>query len=188
MFARASANDLKRLAAGTLAGEATLDLVLTSYAGLYRGFKLFANLRPATDDVELWTRFSSDGGVSYDAVAGNYDYAVTGWDGENDVSFGIGSGADTKIILAGAAAAAASIGNAATEGGHFEATLLRPDSAALWSRVFASGYYLSAAATPGARFFSGGGAREAAQDTDAWRILFQSGAITSGTYALFGIR
>ncbi len=167
------------LTSGTVAA-ATLDIVLTSYTA-YRGIKIFlSGLIPATDGVTLLMRFSTDGGSTYDAAG--YNYVTNAWDdtGFNNLSV---SGSATSIFITTASV----IGNGATEGYNGEFTLMAQTSTALWARVFHSGYYISASATPAGNYVTGGGARETAQDTDAVRFLFSSGNIASGSYAVYGL-
>lgn len=60
------------LASGTVSSAATLDVVLTSYTA-YRGiFVQLTNFAPATDNVGLLLRTSTNGGSSYDAGGSNY--------------------------------------------------------------------------------------------------------------------
>lgn len=46
-------------------------------------------------------------------------------------------------------------------------------------------YFMDAGSA--ANFATGGGAREAAQDTDAIRSLFSAGNIAEGKYAVYGL-
>jgi hypothetical protein len=171
------------LTSGTASG-ATLDIVLTSYTG-YRGLKIFlSGFRPATNDVALWMRFSTDGGSTYDASGYNYALQVV-YDAPATGSNG--SGSDVAIVLTSAAGAGLGVGNASTAGYNGEITLLNQTSTAFWCRVQHTGYFISAQGTPSGCAVTGGGAREAAQDTDAIRFLFSSGNITSGNYVVYGL-
>lgn len=164
------------LASGTLSGAASLDFVLTSHTA-YRGFKAFASLLPATDAVALYSRFSTDGGGSYDAGASNYAYME---------HFGTASGShsqaestgETFINLTG------NIGNGTREGIVLEATLIDPFSTARDTKMFATCVLRNDAAV--AVHSESYGIRNAAQDTDAWRFIFSSGNM-SGSYSLYGI-
>ena len=170
------------LTSGTVSSAATLDLVLTSYTA-YRGFKLaLAGFVPATDDVQLRVRFSSDGGSNYDSSGYNYanwsvmDYGVYG-------SSTLGSEAFIPLNIS---STGDGVGNASTEGWEGEIRFLNLTSSSVWSRLRFDAYYISAKATPAGTHVVGGGAREAAQDTDAIRLYFSSGNIASGKYALYG--
>jgi hypothetical protein len=168
------------LASGSASG-ATLDIDLSSY-GSYAGIIIKLHLLPATDGTDIYMRFSTDGGSTYDAGAGNYNYATTIVRSVGTTAVGADDAATELRIFA-----AAVIGNSATEGANVTVDLFNHTSTALWSRATWNGYCISDDATPAGRFVSGGGAREAAQNTDAVRFLFSSGNITSGTYRVYGL-
>lgn len=160
------------LTSGTVSAAATLDIVLTSYTA-YRAIQfLLSGFRPATDDVELWCRFSTDGGSTYDAGAASYADSFSAAD-------------QTKIILASTGGTNA-VGSASTEGLNGNYLLQNQTSTAFHSRLDGISNYLDAEATPVSFIIAVGGARKAAQDTDAVRFLFESGNIASGNYAVYG--
>ncbi|KAB2919916.1 MAG: hypothetical protein F9K29_03385 [Hyphomicrobiaceae bacterium] len=169
------------LAQGTLANAATLDIVLPSG---YRGFVVhLAAFRPMTDGVDLYCRFSTDGGASFDASG--YNYAVQG---VNDTPGALttGSGSAAQILLS-MPAANNQIGNDAAEGWYGMITLLDPANAAAWSRILFDGAYVSNYTTPQTISIRGSGQREATQNTDALRFLFSADNIADGKYALYGL-
>jgi hypothetical protein len=165
------------LSVGVLSAVATLDLILTAYAA-YRGFKIFATLLPATDATALYARLSTNGGASYEATG--YSWAES-FANDSPASGGAGSGSANQIELGG------SIGNATTEGVDVELTMLDNFSTARNPRVTAITVKRTSSATPLTAVAFHGGAREAAQDADALRLLFSTGNIASGKYALYGI-
>lgn len=171
------------LTGGTVSNAATLDIVLTSYTA-YRALKLVLHsFVPATDDVELWLRFSTDGGSSYDASG--YNHAVLGLFDDGTVQ-NRPSASAAQILIAGGSSAALAVSNVAGEGGAdsvvtiFGRTTARYTGCTFLSRLVAAS---------GTATFSyvqvGQGAREAAQDTDAIRVLFESGNIASGAWSLY---
>ncbi len=169
------------VASGTVTNAATLDIVLTGYTG-YRGIviELYGFL-PATDNVDLWMRFSSNGGSTFDASGYNYSLHqdAEGTDGT------AGSGSANQIAFSSAAGSFL-IGNAATAGINLTVKMMNQTSAAFWSRVTWQGYYITSTGASSAGFHTvGGGSREAAQDTDAVRFLFSSGNIAAGAYAVY---
>lgn len=176
-LAAAGVGGLQFLISGTVAA-ATLDIVLTGYTA-YRGIKIFlSGFLPATDAVDLWARFSTDGGATY--LTAGYNFA---WSRFNDaaVSTNDGSGSAARIEMVTA------IGNAANEGYNGEVTLLNQTSAAFWTRMHHMGYVMSSAAPTTGAVVLGGGAQETAQDTDAIRFMFSSGNIAAGNYAVYGL-
>lgn len=166
------------LTSGTWSSAATGDIALTSYTG-YRGLKfVLSGLLPATDGVNLWVRFSTDGGSNY-ATSG-YNYAMFA-QGDAGAGAAVQSGSAGQIIIA------VDVGSASTEGYNGEVTLLNQTSGAFWTRITHAGYWVDSVATPGGAFGSGGGAKETAQDTDAIRFMFSSGSISAGNYAVYGL-
>ena len=175
------ASALPLLAFGSVSAAATLDLVLTAYTA-YRGIKLFlCNFLPATDGQALNLRTSTNGGSSYDAGAS--DYASSSIRYGTGAAVGLtGSAGTTAIAIA---TSTNNVGNASNEGANAEITLLGQANTAFYTRVSVKAEQFDTAT-----LFTtcvGGGARLAAADVDAIRVMFASGNIASGTYALFGI-
>jgi hypothetical protein len=173
------------LTSGTVSAQATLDLVLTSYTG-YRALKLLlTSFVPATDDVELWLRTSTNGGSSYDAGASDYAYAnMRGRSGVSTADTVVSNGA-AQIIVAGVNSATFAVSNVAAEGGANCEIMLYNQSALEHTRIRIDSTFVGAQGDE--IRFAGAGRRLAAQDTDAIRILFESGNIASGSYALYGL-
>lgn len=168
---------LALLASGTLSSAATLDILLVSFTG-YRGFLIqLAGLIPATDGATLWMRFSSNGGSSFDTA--NYNYTGIG---SNDAgaSAVVASGSAAQIPLSGGSG----VGNASTRGADSEILLLNPQSTARWTKANFRSYLIDSSGN--AYLITAGGSQETAQDTDAVRILYSTGNISSGEYALYG--
>ena len=180
LLAKRASVTVALLNSGSVSAAATLDIDLTGYTA-YRGVAVVLDgFVPATDGVDLYLRFSSDGGATFDASGYNYAGNRT-TDGGTNIAFGSGNAA--QIAITGSAG----IGNAATEGIHLDLRLLRQTSTALWGRVMFQAYAISLDVPPVGYTAVGGGAREAAQDTDAIRFLFSSGNIARGTWAVYGL-
>ena len=176
VLTRESNAGLVLLASGTVAAAASLSLVLTGYTA-YRGLLLvLAGFQPVTDDVQLLLRVSTDGGSTYD---------TTGY-----ITNGVAAAAYTTtsgFVVAGSASGGAGeqVGNAAVEHADAVVTILNQISTAFQPLVEIEGCYLNT--TTGLTVISNRGVRSAAQDTDAVRVLFSSGNIDEGVYALYGI-
>lgn len=171
------------LNSGTVTNQATLPIVLTSFTA-YRGLQFeLINLVPATDDVELWMRLSTNGGSSYDAGAGNYRYTyiIASESGLAQQS----SSSDTKIRIGGQVTGSESVSNTAAEGG-VSATvkLFNQAAAGVWPNVDGRARWLGASGAGEQSLVNG--YRVTAQDTDAVQFLFESGNISSGKWALYG--
>lgn len=177
----ASAGGLTLLNSGSVSSASTLDIVLTSYTA-YRGFKvILGGFRPATDDVTLYLRFSSNGGSTFDAGASNYKFiGVSQHVGGQDTNSSSGA---TQINLT-RDAGSNRVGNATNEGVNLEVELYNLTSAAFYSRCNWRGAQMEAGGTD--RYIHGCAFRLAAQDTDAIRFLFSSGNIAEGNWALYG--
>lgn len=181
IWATLPTSGLVLLTSGTVTAAATLDLVLTSYSA-YRGLKIFlSGFLPATDNADLYLRTSTDGGGTYSATGYNWSTIRN----EENVGNFDGNGSDVAIKITGTSNDG--VGNVSTEGIDVEITLMNFTSAAFWGKVFYTGFFISSSGTPGGCFVTGGGAREAAQDTDAIRLLFSAGNIAAGNYAVYGL-
>ena len=53
------------LNSGTVSNAATLDIVLTSYSSYRHLLFMLSNFIPANNDVELWMRLSTNGGITF---------------------------------------------------------------------------------------------------------------------------
>lgn len=175
---------MSKLASGTVASAATLDVVMTSYTA-FRDKLFVFDIIPATDGTSLLFRVSSNGGSTYDDTASNYQYTLNAIDDNaNSVMQAAASGGGaTNINLS----LASIIGNGATEGISGEIFMVNTTSTAKWPRFRFRSDCISADATPRDRGAWGVGTRNAAQDTDAFRLLFSSGDIASGSWTLYGL-
>lgn len=170
------------LNSGIVTNQATLPIVLTSFTA-YRGLRFVLFLLPATDDVNLLMRLSSNGGSSYDSGAGNYVW--TAYEGRSGAAGDTAqSTGDTSLVLQPGNGAGFGVGNGAAEGVSGEVALLFQANATPWPRV--SWDMVAINASSGVRVSKGGGLRTAAQDTDAVEFRFSSGNIATGIWALYG--
>lgn len=177
------AGGLQLLNSGTVSSAATLDIVLTSYTS-YRALKLLlSSFVPATDDVELWLRFSSNAGSSFDASGYSHQLFHDN-DADTDAVDPYRSTSANQIPIAGFPFANLSVSNVAAEGGVDAEITVHQQAASRWTRArISSGYTTADSKTATIR---GTGTREAQQDTDALRVVFESGNIASGNWALYG--
>jgi hypothetical protein len=167
---------LALLTSGTVSSAATLDIVLTSYTG-YRGIQIeLINFIPATDNVNLHLRTSTNGGSSYDAGGSDYRYAYLSiFNGGSSTQ---SSSAAAQIQIDNAT------GNGTAEGLSSTVKIMGQTNTAIQQRIIFDGDSFEASGD-GVRV-SGAGRRQAAGDVDAVRFLFSSGNIASGSYAVYG--
>lgn len=174
---------LQLLDSGTVSNASTLDIVLTSFAAYRTLYFELVDFVPATDDVDLWVRFSTNGGSSYDAGSSDYRFS-------NEVIFSTSSpqvqqsAGAAQIQIAGGSSGTAHIGNQASEGISLGAWLRGFGNGAMKTKITAVGEYYGAGNFSAS--FRAGGHRNAAQGTNAVRWMFSSGNIDSGNWALYG--
>lgn len=154
----------------------------TGIDGTYDVYELFiSNVTVVTDDVQLWMRFGTGGGPTYDSGA-NYNWAV----GTATIggTLGVGAAADNQINLTHTAGTDG-IGNAANESGSFVVTIHNP-AAAVYTETISDGSYDYA---NGKRSrVDGAGVYKSVTAVTAIQILAETGNIDGGEFSLYGIR
>lgn len=136
------------------------------------------NLVPATDGVDAWFRVSTDGGSTY--KSGGSDYSWNAIRVTTSASAINGSAGDSKINFSGQ-----SVDNSSTTGG-YSATfrIMNPLSGARNTRMYGQGTGFDGG---GIRVEIFSGAYLATTAVNAFRILFSSGNISTGTVRLYGL-
>ena len=168
------------LTSGTVSSAAQLDIVLTGYT-VYRGLLVFlSSFVPVTDAVDLYLRFSTNAGSSY--VTTNYNYSGREILDNTSVTTFATSGA-AQIILNNPGVNYRFDNNTAS-GGNLAISIYDQANTAVYTKAFWDGVLFSDTSFGG--HFKGGAMQETAQDTDAIRLLFSSGNIASGKWALYG--
>lgn len=163
------------IATGTVSAAATLDV--TGLSSAYRAYQLvFDGLLPATDSVELFLRLSDDAGVSYEADASDYAWAL-GSDTEAAATSNTGDDADSEISMG------PGYGNVSSEVCAGEIWLFNPADAGYTQVMFRLARQSQA---PVFVTHHGGGQLQAAGATTAFRLLFSSGNIAAMNYTLYG--
>lgn len=160
------------------AGQATLDIRLDRFSE-YTDFRLrLMTLIPVTDAVFLAMRFSKDGSA-FDTGASDYAYEFRTHD--NTGSAADSDGASTSVVMT-----ASFIGSGAAEGISGWIDLFDCQNVNVWPRAQWRLNYVDSSATPRHVRNEGAGARGTAQRSNAVRLLFNSGAISRGRWALYG--
>lgn len=159
--------------------SATIDFLLTgANAGFAEYVVVFFHVAPATDNVSLLMRTSTDGGSTFDSGASDYRWCRFGYNDSAASGAGGSTGASSITLYI-------SLGNAANETSSGEVTIANPSAAqcgTLWWQISSRN---QSGALDGA---VGNAQRATAADVDAVRFLMSSGNIASGTFYLYGKR
>lgn len=154
-------------------------------AGTYDSYMFeLMNVIPATDDVELWVRTSTDGGSSYDNGASDYAWGLSGVRGGSLDEEADGS--DNHIRLTFGSTATQAVGSGSNEDGVSGRLYIHGPHLTKRTQVTYNVAYENA--NGDMCFVSGGGVRFSSADVDAVRFLFQSGNIESGTITMYGLK
>lgn len=170
-------NDWELIASATASSSATVDF--TGLTSSYVAYRIVgAYVKPATDNVDMYFRTSTDGGSSYAASATDYEYSGHVIDSAGSQST-FGSAGAAQITMWD------NQGNAAGESGSFTLDIFNPSAADHVTVVWVSNF---AGATTVQQWQTGGGRRDAAADVDAIRFLYSSGNVASGEFRLYGMK
>jgi hypothetical protein len=170
-------NDWVKISSAVASNDSTIDF--TGLNSTYAAYKLIIDAAtPSTDGVAAWIRTSTDGGATYDNGASDYAW------GYYFLQLGVGTGnandgGDSQIRIAG------QIGNGATEDLSMEILIFNP-SGSKFSKVSFSGNGTDSGGTH--TDLQGSGLRLSADAIDAFRFLFSSGNVASGSFTLYGLR
>lgn len=176
---RGGAGALIKLAAGVVAGAVTLDVVWRSFAPFKNKRLVLTSWIPSADGVLFNMQFSPNGGATFDAGASNYGY---GYRAINQAGATGDAGATaTSMIMT-----PTSVGNGAAEGLSGVIDVFDTDNPTSWTRALWHLAYIDNGGGPQLTHVVGGGARGAAQVTDALRLGFASSNIASGKWDLYG--
>jgi hypothetical protein len=166
------------LSSSSPSGASSVDFTLTGWTNsdFFTYCLVFKNVTPATDNVELWIRTSTNGGSTFDAGASDYSWTrfTHTVDGTSAVS---ADTADDSAVVGG------NIGNAANEQASGHVIIYRP-STAEYLEIEASMSYANASAVRARSTTTSW--RLSAADVDAIRFMASSGNI-SGEFRLYGV-
>ena len=158
--------------------SSTANYELTDLSATYFAYDIICNyLLPATDNVELWLRTSTNNGSSFDSGSSNYNYVASRF----EASYSSGnSSAAAQITLA------QNLGNSSTRGFYGTIRLINPMDATTYTSCAGNGYFVNATGT----YYNVlcGGQRESASATNAFQLRFSSGNIASGSLIVLGIK
>jgi hypothetical protein len=165
------------IVSSTASNDASIEFTLDN--SKYSSYQIVLDsLLPATDGVELFMRFSSDGGSTFDSGAGNYRYASR-WVATNGTVGSTSSESATAINLTN------TVGTSAGETGvNGKLDLIssgegRPSVRWQLSRTSSSNLLV---------YQNGGAERTATVEVDAIQFLMSTGNIASGKIYLYGLK
>lgn len=167
---------LKWLGKQTASNSAQLDFtsLITSEYDVYQ-FE-FVNIVPASDNVRLYLRMSTNNGASF--ITGSYGHAQIRWRASVTADGGVESGA-SQIDLSGD-----NMGNDANYSYNGYIKLYNPLSTTLYKVIEGQIHYFNGSNRIGVILH---GIYENTQDIDAIRFLMSSGNIASGEIHLYGM-
>lgn len=161
----------------TASASATINFTSLSSSCIQYKYVL-SQVRPATDNVNLWIRTSSDGGSSYDAGATHYEYG--GWENAATTSLtAYGSTGASAIILGNVG-----IGNGGSGSETFsgEVVLINPADTTSFVKAIQANYsYLGVSSD--SHYGAISGMRSSNSAVNAIRFMMSSGNIASGSIA-----
>lgn len=168
------------IATATPSSAAAVDFA-SGIDGTYDEYVLRGWMQPATDQVDLWLRFSDDGGSTYEADAADYNYAAGG-NGATYHAASVSTG-DSKIRLT-TSSTTDLVGNAATEYIEFEIVFARPSNTSAHKLVRFDCAWLDTAGEANRSY--GSGAMLATAAANGARLMFSSGNVAAGFVELIG--
>jgi hypothetical protein len=164
----------------TASASATLDFT-SCISSAYDEYEIeLINVLPATDSVILWMRMSTDGGATYDA--GATAYRTAGWRFHSGAGSAAEGASTSRIHCNGIDA----VDNASAWGGLTGTVQLFNPSGSAYKQVSVKSRYLEGTGTVHEEYV-GGGTYASATAVNAFRFLFSSGNITSGTIRVYGV-
>jgi len=167
------------ISAQTASSSAQIDFT-TGIDGTYDEYLfVITGLVPATDNTDLWIRFSENAGSSYVSTS-SYAYNFVYSAGAAAPSATGSSGSDTKIVVIGG------LGNSTGEVFQGDIRLFTPTSSKYklmkWNVVM-HGQVPSLVTVDGGSVYFG-----STNTINAVRFLMSSGNISAGTFRLYGVR
>lgn len=168
---------MRFIATADASNDATIEFTGFN-AALYDSYLfVLSNVIPASDNVALYVRSSTDGGSSFSSTSGDYHWSRQGYSGGNP---GANSTTATAMEIA------YGVGSDTDEDGYSGHLFVYGPHLAKRTRFLANGAYENLSGVPANIQY--GGYRLASEDVDAIQFLFSSGNIESGTITMYGLR
>lgn len=161
------------------ADSATMDFLLPSGFGMFKLYCYSVDL--VSDDVQMHLRTSTDAGVSFEAGGTDYEYAIKGV-AHTDADLNTTQAG--SIILTGDVASNAVAST--PDSFNAEINIYNANQAGSRTRISCLSSFYASAGNVGINI--AGGHRDSVEANDAIRLLATSGNMTTGTFALFGLK
>lgn len=179
----ADARFSRLLASGTVTNAATLDIDFTSFASYSILELVLDGIAPATDDVELYCRLSTNGGSSFLSTTYSYHH-LYGSTANASALFAGSVGAATEIPIMRHATANVAPGNDTGEEGSAIIRIVGAANAASRPAIHFTAHWKCAGANVAGS--NGSGNHGTAAAFNAIRIYFESGNIAKCAWKLIG--
>ena len=169
------------LAAGTALNTSVVNIPYSSEPyTLYNNKRLeITTAIPATDATALLLRISSSGGASF--FSGATQYATEFFVVDNTGANGTTAIASTNTMLTNIF-----VGNGANEGVSISLKMYDTNNSARWQSMTFHGIYIDSNATPRSATVIGGSSLATSTINNAAQFRFDSGNISSASWALYG--
>lgn len=163
--------------------SSSASITFTGLSSSYFAYAIYmSDVVPATDNVELWMRLSDDGGSTYEADTGDYQWQMSGSQGAGS-QIQDGSTSDTKMVLTGNTSAV--ILGTGTEEQLSGRVVIYDPSTSQPTKITGELYWKNSGAQSTVATCGGIFAGTAA--ADAVQLLMSSGNIASGNFKLYGL-
>lgn len=176
--------DFIKISTATASSSATIsftDLSSTYFLYILR----YNDLAPATDQVNLIMRTSTDNGATYDSGASDYAWSIMYLDNSGNEN-GVEDQSDSAMnIIGGAYGGTVKLGNATNENGSGTIYIYNP-SAVKYTFINSESFYLSESGSIKTMWSSA--VRKSAADVDAFQFSMTTGNIASGSFTLYGVK
>ena len=180
-FATATSADAVLISTTTASSSASLGITLSN--ATYSSYQfILERIVPATDNVSMHIRTSTDGGSSYDSGSGEYLFGA-GFYWQGVAHAGISGSTETSLIIP---ESYQNIGSGTGEGlsGNFWVYGAGQTNA----YTYMTGDFAFASSSANAVSFRIGGHRLSVADVDAVQFIMTSGNIESGRIKLYGYK
>ncbi len=166
----------------TASASATIEFTSAHITSTYDTYMLvIEHARPATDNVQMWFRVSTDGGSTWKSGASDYEYSSTGWHSNTGSAVSGKDIADSEIAISHS-----ELTNVAADALSGVYYLHSPSNTATHTRTSGTCVWRNKSNSRGSVALHGG-VYLAVTAVNGLQILMSAGNITSGRFTLYGM-